>query len=805
MKKLVRAAALSLAALLAAGSLASCGLFGGGKKLPDKQTVDHVYKYEQQKIYSTKNNYGNDGSTESSDGYEYVYDYAANADGYVFLVNKADKDYNTTAFTMHYGKYDGNDKTVELEIPQNQDDSIYYSSMARFADGFGVIKQRSILLDAETYSYQEETLLEIYGEDGQPKSSIDLRQALGIEGDKWFGVNRMLLRDDLLYLLVEGEDGTGFQRLSLDGTLGTPLEVFPAGTEGYVNNAFFSGENELVVAASTYGANESKQVLIFIDLTTGARTEVDTKNDYQLTDMAFADASGKLYSADSNGIYEVDKTTLEKTELMNYINSDYSYNYGNFTALSDGRFASMTSEYDNANEMQNYYVNLFTKVPDSEIQPKYIITVASAGAGYNLQKQIVKFNLASDEYRIKYIDYSQYNTDEDYTLGQTKLGDDILAGNVPDILIADSQFSVSKYVNKGLFADLYTFMDKDESTSRSDFLENILTGCEIDGKLYEIPTNFYIMGFIGPKDKLAEYKNLTLREFADKVAALPEGVSFIRDGDYNRKNMLQQLFLINYPNFVDLKTGKCSINNDEFRALLEYVKTLPEKTMWEDENFDYSNFDWDAYNNVYKDGKAIAQMSSLDSFSSLQDYAYNFGGDIELDFVGIPSPDREGMGFTASDLKFLVSAKGAFPDAAWDFVKIFLSDDYQTEQSWGFPVRKSALDTMKQKALDEIRKREEEAANGGDGEVDGDIVVRPAVTEASASIDPGYPDRQVTAEDVETVYNYVLSAKKQLVYDTSLFDIIDEETSAYFAGTKSLDEILPLMESRINIFLAEGR
>ena len=93
----------------------------------------------------------------------------------------------------------------------------------------------------------------------------------------------------------------------------------------------------------------------------------------------------------------------------------------------------------------------------------------------------------------------------------------------------------------------------------------------------------------------------------------------------------------------------------------------------------------------------------------------------------------------------------------------------------------------------------------GDGEVDGDIIVRPAVTEASASIDPGYPDRQVTAEDVETVYNYVLSAKKQLVYDTSLFDIIDEETSAYFAGTKSLDEILPLMESRINIFLAEGR
>ncbi len=66
-------------------------------------------------------------------------------------------------------------------------------------------------------------------------------------------------------------------------------------------------------------------------------------------------------------------------------------------------------------------------------------------------------------------------------------------------------------------------------------------------------------------------------------------------------------------------------------------------------------------------------------------------------------------------------------------------------------------------------------------------------------------NRGVTAADVETVYGYACTAKKQFVYDTSLFDIINEESSAYFAGTKSLDEILPLMESRITIFLSEGR
>lgn len=786
MKKIIKIVAPVLATLLTAALFAACG----EKKLPDKQTVNHVYKYETKELYKIVREEDKENAAVRED----VYDQVSNENGYMFLVSKSDKDYNNLGFTLHYGTYDGEDKTVELPKFDGDDGYVYYGNLARFANGFGIVEERSTI-DQENDVYKQETNLLIYGEDGTLQTNIDLRKALSVPNDGYIGVEHMMMYNGELLLNYYGDSGTVVQMMSLDGALGKVIQVLPDGSEGYVSNMFFTSDGKLIVLATIYGTDDYKQSIITLDLATGERAELDAANDYSLVNTLFAGPDGTFYCSDQNGVYTVDKTTLAKAEILNYINSDYIYQYNTYAAREDGSFVTFGSSYDNDTKTTTYGTTIFTKVPDEEIPAKYIITVASAGYAYNLQQQIVEFNLASDEYRIKYVDYSQYNTDEDYTAGQTRLGDDILAGNVPDVLIADQQFSVSKYVSKGLFADLYAFIDKDKNMKREDFLENIFAGCEIDGKLYEIPTNFYIMGLIGPKDTIDSFRNLTIREFADKVKALPNGVSFFRDGDVTRSDFLQSMFLINYSNFIDRTTGKCSVNNDECRALLELAKMMPEKSLWDRGDFNSETFDWEAYNNLFKDGKAIAQTVSIGDFSNLQDYAYSYADGTELDFIGFPAPDRAGTSFTTADLKFLVSAKGAFPDAAWDFVKIFLSDDYQTNQSWGFPVKKAALDAKKQAVLDKIKENEEKQ-DGNDGY--DDIVV-------GIKIDGVYYRRDLNTKDVETIYNYALSANKQLIYDTSLFDIINEEASAYFSGTKSLDVILPLMESRITIFLSEGR
>lgn len=796
MKKFTRVLACACALLLAIGSLTGC--FSGKKKLPDKQTVDHVYKYEQKELYKIARP---DDDKEDVTEREAIYYTLSDVNGYMFLVWRGDKNYNDIGYTLHYGKFDGEDKTIELPVAKDADSYISYGSFARFEEGFALVEQRNILIDKENYVYDQQSNLLIYGEDGILQSTVDLRKAFGVPDDGYINVERVLRHDDTLYLSYYGDNGMVLQAMSLDGTLGKTVPVFPDGADGYMNNIFFTADGKMIVSANIYGADSSKPLIITFDLATGARTELDAKNDYRLVNSLFAGPDGTFYCSDQNGIYTVDPTTLAKTEILNYINSDYIYSYSNYTVLPDGRIATFGGNFSLGDNASTYAVTIFTKVPDDQITPKYLITVASAGYTYDLQQQIVDFNLASDEYRIRFVDYTRYNTDDDPDAGQTRLGDDILAGNVPDVLIADQQFSVSKYVSKGLFADLYTFIDKDESMKREDFLENILAGCEIDGKLYEIPTNFYIQGLIGPKETIDTFRDLTIREFVDKLSTLPEGVSFFRDGDATRADLLQSLFLINYSNFIDRKTGKCSINNDECRALLEFAKMMPEKSLWDRDDFDSSAFDWDAYNNQFRDGKAIAQTISIGEFSGIRDYAYSYEKNTELDFIGFPAPDRAGMSFTTANLKFLVSAKGAFPDASWEFVKIFLTDDYQTNQSWGFPVKKAALDAKKQAMLDQIKENEKNRDENGDTTGDGIII---GGARATMIVDVYYR-RDVTAEDVETVYGYACTAKKQFVYDTSLFDIINEEASAYFAGTKSLDEILPLMESRITIFLSEGR
>ena len=445
MKKFTRVLACACALLLAIGSLTGC--FSGKKKLPDKQTVDHVYKYEQKELYKIARQ---DDDKKDVTEREDIYYTLSDVNGYMFLVWRGDKNYNDIGYTLHYGKFDGEDKSIELPVAEDADSYISYGSFARFEEGFALVEQRNILIDKENYVYDQQSNLLIYGEDGILQSTVDLRKAFGVPDDGYINVERMLRHDDTLYLSYYGDNGMVLQTMSLDGTLGKTVPVFPDGADGYMNNMFFTADGKMIVSANIYGADSSKQLIITLDLATGARTELDAKNDYRLVYSLFAGPDGTFYCSDQNGIYTVDSTTLAKTEILNYINSDYIYAYGNYTVLPDGRIATFRGNYNPGDNASTYAVTIFTKVPDSEITPKYLITVASAGYTYDLQQQIVDFNLASDEYRIRFVDYTRYNTDDDPDAGQTRLGDDILAGNVPDVLIADQQFSVSKYVSKGL-------------------------------------------------------------------------------------------------------------------------------------------------------------------------------------------------------------------------------------------------------------------------------------------------------------------------------------------------------------------
>ena len=808
MKRIIRLTAVCLAVLLVCTAFAGC--FGTGKKMPEKEVVDHVYKYSEKELISVEN--PDYDSEEEFTGRSYIDYTSVDADGYMYTINTMDSNYTMTSQIAYMGRFDSEEVT-QISLPVVESEDLYrgIQNIIRLDDGILTTVYENKVIDAENGVWEQNNYAEIYNTDGTVRATLDFKKILGMEGeDNYLNIGEICFAGGDLFMTLYTdleEYNNKLIRLGLDGTIKETIALLPEGVDGYVGSIRALGDSKICAPVETYSDSSYSQKLLIIDLTTGEKTEVDAGNDYRIMYQSFGGSDGNLYYSGDSGINLVDPGTGESTELMNYINSDYIYNYGStFYAINSEKFVSLKSEYED--EKTTLSVCTFEKVPDEQLVPKYLITVASAGGSYNFREQIVEFNLASEEYRIKYIDYSQYNTEDDYTAGQTKLQNDIIAGNVPDVLITDQEFSASKYANKGLFVDLYTYMDNDPKLPRSAFLENVLTACETNGKLYEIPTNIYILGFMGYKDTIGEFANLTMREFYEKVQALPEGVSFFREGDYTRDDMLETMFFLNYVNFIDPTTGLCDLNNDDFKAMLEYVATLPEKTKYEMDDFDWETYDYEAYENMFKEGKAIAEWTSLNSFTSFANYSYSFG-DKDLDFIGAPAPDRDGMVFSATNLRFLISAKGNFPDQAWEFVKVFFTEENQRDLSWGFPVIKSALEAEKQEALDDIAKREAEEANKEDGDSDSiGSSTTGIITSDGVIIQEAYPmyeERYATREDVETIYNYITHVKKQLMYDSSILDIIKEEASEYFAGKKSLDDVAAQAQSRVNIKLGEAR
>ena len=66
--------------------------------------------------------------------------------------------------------------------------------------------------------------------------------------------------------------------------------------------------------------------------------------------------------------------------------------------------------------------------------------------------------------------------------------------------------------------------------------------------------------------------------------------------------------------FVDWKKGKCTFNSDEFVALLELVKDLPDA----DAELDYEKFE-----TYYRQNKSLLSYQYINSYDTLSGSGYN--------------------------------------------------------------------------------------------------------------------------------------------------------------------------------------
>ena len=412
---------------------------------------------------------------------------------------------------------------------------------------------------------------------------------------------------------------------------------------------------------------------------------------------------------------------------------------------------------------------------------KKVITLATMTGGGVLMNTIFEFNRNNPEY---YIEIKEYWKDgHSFYDAVTDLNLDLTLGKIPDIFIIQHEMPIDSYIEKGLFVDFYEYIDNDPDLNRDDYLPNILKMQETDGKLYSIAAGFTIDTVLTPaslfSDKTNGKANLTWNDFTtyldeNKEVSIPIATIF----HMSKKFMLDKAILLE--DFLDLEARKCNFNTSEFVTLLQTINQyFPDPYI-------------DARLDDYLEGRVVFRHDRLRGFFDPKALGIIYFNE-PLAYVGLPTVNGTGGSYATLQHRMAISAKSEVKDTAWEYVKGILTDfqfsgvDYggnldKSDGVAGFPIHKLALEKMS------------EAMKISTGEKTVKVYEGIMLT-----YDPA-----ITDEEVDSILNLIDSLE---VHDYSISSeviaIVLEEADFYFTGQKTAEEVADIIQSRLNIYLAE--
>ena len=510
-----------------------------------------------------------------------------------------------------------------------------------------------------------------------------------------------------------------------------------------------------------------------------------------------------LYYDYNGNLYGWKAETDESEKVVDWLACDVdSNNLNTYTVLPDGRVFAVGADYNRSTYEQTCELILLTPVDASTVTEKTELTLACMNLDWNLRGQIVKFNRASDKYRIVVKDYSEYSNMTYESAGSngtmvtqsgdglTKLNTEIMSGNVPDMILTDG-LPVRQYAAKGLLEDLYPYIDAD--MGRDALITPVLDADSEDGKLYELPLSFSIVTATGLESVVGGYTSWTLADLEDALSKLnPDATIF--NVDATRANVLSYCLYMNADTFVDWETGTASFDSPEFIDYLNFAAQFPTE-------FDYNTFDWNDYEQdavrMRNGDQLLSMYGTIYGFDGVSQNFAELGGD--LCYIGFPSTSgHDGSSFSVS-APIAITTKCRDKEAAWSFIASALTDEYQGSQ-YAFPITKTAFDAMAEKAMEKNYEYDEngdilldengepvEASKGGFSYGDGPMIEVYAMTQ----------------EQYDTVNGLIENTNRIMRYDQSLMEIINDEAGAFFAGEKTAEETAQLIQNRVQLYMAE--
>ncbi len=383
------------------------------------------------------------------------------------------------------------------------------------------------------------------------------------------------------------------------------------------------------------------------------------------------------------------------------------------------------------------------KLHPAELQNKTPLRFACYGNCLLYQDAILRFNHTNPNYKIETVSFDQCTAGE---LERFRI--ELAAGYSYDII--DTALLPQDSADSSVLADLLPLIDSDPEYSREDFIQPILAGMMKEGGLYELIPNVTVLSMAASPDDYPGPDAWTMEAIA--AIAADNGGKPMFSARWNREKLLDWFCLAASAEFVDWQNGTCSFDSELFRSWLRLIRDAP----------------------ISGDlNEAVLLSPQYNAAAGPWPYLDELEGRYVL--TGLPGASSPGYfmrlsdlpGDQADEIRLGISANSPYPEAAWEFLRIFLLPEYGCD----IPILRACFET---RLADMIGAK------------------------------CGLPDTPCfSEEDAEKLRKLVETSTKMIRDKATLREMIRAEAAACLAGQRDPDETARLIQSRAAIYVAE--
>ena len=423
---------------------------------------------------------------------------------------------------------------------------------------------------------------------------------------------------------------------------------------------------------------------------------------------------------------------------------------------------------------------------ESEVTTLIYANLTKGGVDYSA---VMRFNAAHKDVQVVIQNYF----DEDDSRGQDRLLAEIAAGDMPDIIDLGPAGGLpyQRMARKGLLENLWPYIENDPELGREGVLEAPLKAAEVDGGLYVVFDKVCIQTLVGAESIVGNRYRWTIEELLDAYASMSEGSTIMEMDMLRKQDVFRRLFYLSAEDYVDWNTGECFYDSEQFRSTLEFINNnFPDEISNELAAMDTEELSAESMEWILS-GRQMLSSTVLARPRNIQEIDTIFGAGGRAAFVGYPTEDGSvGSYFYIRGRSLGMSTYCQHKEAAWDFLREVLLPQYNDIRSLDNPNVDKFHVPLNLNDY-QLLKRYDMTVISPDG--------------APYYMGPILRYHKATQEEVDRFEYLMNSIDKINLYDRKIYDIAYETASAYFAGDKTLDETVALLQNRVGLYVNENR